>query len=83
MIEGSLLSFYISRHNGRCTTEITMVLLRTEGSDLLTRDAMSLSGCFQPFRRRAAPSSSKVEQSKRTQLAGEKSFERIKWTHLK
>lgn len=44
VIERSLLSFHISRHNGRCTPEITMVLLRTEDSDLLTRDAMSMDG---------------------------------------
>jgi len=68
--EGSLLSFYISRHNGRSTPEIKMVLLRTEDSDLLTRNAMSLGGCLQPFRRRAATSASKVEQSKMDTASG-------------
>lgn len=79
MIEGSLLSFYISRHNGRCTPEITMVLLRTEDSDLLPRDAIC--------RWVGVSSRSDVEQRlplqksnspRRTQLAEEKSFERIK-----
>jgi len=69
-IEGSLFPFYISRHNWRWTPEITMVLLRTEDSDILTRDALSLGGCFQPFRRRAALSSSKVEQSKKNTASG-------------